>query len=78
MRITIKHEQFGCDCGCCGHRVYWEDDAGHVINGEFEFRHDDLEDPREFARVMTIHALGADRSHEVDWNNCEILNGDSC
>lgn len=37
----LVHDGFGCDTGCCGHRLFACDDSGKVLDNVFEFTHAD-------------------------------------
>jgi hypothetical protein len=38
--VYVVHEGYGCDTGCCGHRLYVEEARGNSVWSEFEFVHD--------------------------------------
>jgi len=53
MKILVYHSYYGCDTGCCGHRIEFhpeDDDSGYEC---FEFGHcpEDVE-PKQFARDL--------------------------
>jgi hypothetical protein len=39
-RVYYVHDYFGCESGCCGHKVVVEDAKGSVRASEFMFEHD--------------------------------------
>jgi hypothetical protein len=50
--VIVVHEGYGCDTGCCGHRVYAMTNKGHEVDSEFEFSHPYGEDYNDFARNL--------------------------
>ena len=43
------HDGYGCDTGCCGHRLYLCDKDGNELDSDFEFDHPYNEDHTQFA-----------------------------
>lgn len=51
----VKHAYFGCDTGCCGHRVFYVDKDGREYGNDFEFDHYDCDNAigeEEWARSL--------------------------
>lgn len=68
-RIIVYHAYYGCDTGCCGHRVELDNDS------EFAFDHcDDDEDPLEFAKKLIEEKYGREHVADLDWLNSQIYN----
>ena len=74
MKIRVFHAYFGCDSGCCGHRieVYPDDDDSHYE--DFEFGHSDKGREKEYARELAENFLK--RHHPeclatIDWDSLE-------
>lgn len=75
-KVIVYHSYYGCDTGCCGHRVeIINPDAERVYtgNGEFKFDHPDQgEDDVTFAIRLVTEEFGADHVEDLDWENCVI------
>lgn len=68
-RVVVYHAYYGCDTGCCGHRIEVGDDESH----KFAFDHcDDDEDPFEFAKRLVTEEYGVAHVADLDWANSEI------
>lgn len=37
--VIVKHDSYGCDTGCCGHRIYLYDENSQEVDSAFEFDH---------------------------------------
>jgi len=55
---TIWHEYYGCDSGCCGHRVTLFDAHGREVTSNFQFLHSNGVDKAEWAQEMVNGAAG--------------------
>lgn len=76
--VVVYHAGYGCDTGCCGHRIEMGDKA------EFTFHHLDgppysifvgaelTDDAREFVRDIVTKAFGAEHVADIDWDNCLV------
>jgi hypothetical protein len=42
-RVVIEHDHYGCDSGCCGHRIYGYNEHGNITCSDFSFNHPDSE-----------------------------------
>lgn len=47
--VYIVHEGYGCDTGCCGHRLYIEATDGTTLASEFDFWHCNADDAKQWA-----------------------------
>lgn len=66
--VIVYHSSYGCETGCCGHRIEMGDDS------KFSFGHcSDDEDPLQFAKSLVTETYGAEHVADLDWANCEIL-----
>ncbi len=66
--IYVCHGLYGCDTGCCGYRLCWDDEADEEILGTgFTFEHPrDGESAQSFAEREWPRDLPA---------NCRVLPG---
>lgn len=49
VKMRVVHDNYGCDTGCCGHRIYGYDDRGVEVFDRFEFAHPYDDDYAGFA-----------------------------
>lgn len=84
MKYVVYHSEYGCDTGCCGHRIVLRDDDGQYVDSGWDFDHPyglyGVEDPkerekiqREFAAKMLKQEFGEEHTADLDWENCLIL-----
>ena len=70
VRVVVLHRSYGCDTGCCGHYVEFDD------REFFDFDHPHGGDRREFAerfaKKAVLDAFGADHVADLEWEKCEI------
>lgn len=69
--VVVYHSYYGCDTGCCGHRVDLED--GLESKTFFIFDHPYDKNPLKFAKKMVRDALGEEHVADLDWDNCVII-----
>lgn len=71
----VAHEYFGCDTGCCGHKIYGLDKNDHEIFSHFEFDHlgEGMTEEEFVQTIVGKHLPGI----QVDWKRCDIR-GDIC
>ena len=74
--IVVYHEQYGCETGCCGHRV-------EVVAGtdRFVFDHANSSDPadtRRFAEDAIRKTFGAEHVADLDFANSVIVESNDC
>jgi hypothetical protein len=74
MKIIVYHTNYGCDTGCCGHRI--EDDFNE--DSTFKFEHPHGQDHLEYAKEFLIQEYGREHLKDLDWDNCIIVDGDNC
>lgn len=67
MKVVVYHSFYGCDSGCCGHIVEFEDESR-----SFRFSHPG-EDHRAYAEGLVREVLGDQHVADLDWENCFIL-----
>jgi hypothetical protein len=73
--IVVYHDFYGCDTGCCGHRI----EAGNNVDFGFSFAHPYLynlltnEETRKFITQIVTEELGADHVKDIDFDQCIIL-----
>jgi hypothetical protein len=67
MKVRVYHAHYGCESGCCGHRVEIPDLKVH----EFGFTHVETRD-RESAVAMAKEILSDIDCGELDWDQVEI------
>lgn len=65
--IVVYHESYGCDTGCCGHRI--EKDGKR----RFEFTHPYGGDHLAWAKVWVAEEFGEEHVKDLDWANCLVL-----
>jgi hypothetical protein len=66
MKITIYHNTYGCDTGCCGHIIEYDGKR------KFFFSHPYGEDHKEFAEDLIREEFGEEHVEDLDWENCII------
>lgn len=69
-KVVVKHDSYGCDSGCCGHRIIACGENGEMVEEDFDFTHPYDESPKIFALSL------ADRHYpgvELGWEECEIF-----
>lgn len=74
MRLLIIHSSYGCDSGCCGHRV--EVQAGDLRRFEFYFDHPGVSEEEKIA--FAIKMVGEDNLADVDFEKSEICSWGMC
>lgn len=76
MKITVLHERYGCETGCCGHVIEVDGKRATLKDGRsFAFHHyyDDTDgDKLEWARQWVSEEFGAEHVKDLDWENCVI------
>lgn len=65
--VIVYHSGYGCDTGCCGHRVEMGDDS------YFVFGHPYGDDPRTYAEDLVRSKFGEEHVADLDWESCEIV-----
>lgn len=79
MRVIVFHSKYGCDTGCCGHRVELIGDDGVRQKRRFSFDHPFEEHLTEdvkkaFARQLVTDEFGEEHVKDLDWEHCIIEN----
>ena len=69
MQVIVYHDGYGCDTGCCGHRI--------EIDGKpqgFYFAHPYIpnEDFKVWATELVRDTCGDECANNLDWENCVI------
>ncbi len=83
MKVIVYHRPYGCDTGCCGHVVEIQYENGESEES-FQFKHagyqfgGKIEEPLEFAKRLVTEEFGVEHVKDLDWDNCNISNGDNC
>lgn len=75
MKLVIRHTDYGCDSGCCGHMVETEDGDPRKFN--FEFSHaggPSTEDKVLFAMGL----VGGVNLEDVDFEASDIRDHGEC
>lgn len=67
MVIVVRHQSYGCECGCCGHVI--EVDG---VEKKHYFEHPYGEDARVFAEQLVARECGEEHVKDLDWANCRI------
>jgi len=67
--VLVYHSYYGCDTGCCGHIVRFEDED----NGHFDFGHPYGKDRLEWAKELLRETLGEDHVADLDWSQSVIV-----
>lgn len=71
--VIVTHDFYGCDTGCCGHRVVAVDCDGGELESRFEFAHpydEHHNKHEEFARGLAAEFYP---TLPLDWPNCEVV-----
>jgi hypothetical protein len=53
--MTVKHDYYGCDSGCCGHKIVLYDAQDNKVAERFEFIHSGDDDPVVWAHSWAEH-----------------------
>ena len=69
MKVIVYHTYYGCETGCCGHAVEFEDGSKY----KFKFTHPYDNDFRKFAEDMIRNQFGEEHVKDLDWENCNII-----
>jgi hypothetical protein len=77
MKITVRvyHSYFGCDTGCCGHRVELTVDDKSMDVGNFEFGHPYNEDLKEWATALAKEEIQRECPEcleSIDWDTIDF------
>ncbi len=75
MKLLIMHSSYGCDSGCCGHRVETED--GDPRKFSFEFTHANGQSDGD-KRALAIEMVGEENLADVDFERSEIYDWRRC
>jgi hypothetical protein len=73
-RATVEHEFYGCDTGCCGHRIHGYDARGGSVCSEFSFSHPDSNDEtdrRRFCEELIADTFGP--GVVLDWDESDAI-----
>lgn len=84
MKIIVCHQWYGCDTGCCGHRVFLyneepskedlDDTPTGYSQNRFYFDHlGDGQDPDQFAKELIATAFGEDKVKFYDKEKSKIM-----
>jgi hypothetical protein len=55
--VRFYHDYYGCDTGCCGHRITVADATGRVRASDFEFAHDHADWKQQVAQLAAQYGL---------------------
>jgi len=72
MKIIVYHSLYGCDTGCCGHRIEIDGER----TGRFVFGHpysDNEADRKRFAEQLVREEFGEEHVKDLDWENCMVI-----
>lgn len=69
LKIIVVHSYYGCDTGCCGHVVRFDDQRL-----DFSFSHPQKgESHSDFVkRIVTAHC-GAEHVADIDFEKCVVI-----
>ena len=65
--VVVYHDYYGCETGCCGHRIEM---AGRH---KFVFSHPYKEDFLEWAKQLVMEQFGEAHVADLDWENCLVI-----
>ncbi len=69
MKLVIYHTYYGCDSGCCGHRVETKD--GDPRKFAFTFDHARSESAEDKA-LFAAELVGEGALKDVDWEASDV------
>lgn len=70
MAIIVYHSGYGCDTGCCGHRIE-DEESGRE---DFFFDHPySTDDHLEWAKKLVRDNWGEEHVADLDWDNCFVV-----
>ena len=82
VAVVVYHSRYGCQTGCCGHRIELRDDPEDEDNwtrSAFEFGHmAEGDDPLEFAKRLVTEEFGAEHVKDLAWDKCVIVSSKDC
>ena len=68
--VRVVHDSYGCESGCCGHKIYgYDEDEKKIWTSEFHFLHPYGDDTNVFINEMV---------HDEFPNGIPIINFDDC
>lgn len=73
-RVTINHDFYGCDTGCCGHYIRGYNERGDIVCSDFTFHHPDADtvaDIYEFTARQVREVFG--HHIPVDLENSDLI-----
>ena len=85
-RLVVFHGSYGCDTGCCGHYITWDDDTHDRLGFTFkaapssqgkseqEYR----EAVVEWAKAEFGDVAAGCSTADLDWENCRLYDRRSC
>ena len=68
--VTVKHDFYGCETGCCGHTIYLYDMHNHVVAQKFVFIHPWADSLEDFCRSLAQRHFP---DIPIRLEQCEIL-----
>jgi hypothetical protein len=78
MKVIVYHAYYGCDTGCCGHRIELQY-PDEMVREAFDFGHClSDQDPIDFARQLVTEQFGEQHVADLDWDNCRIETSEGC
>lgn len=76
MKILVYHTYYGCDTGCCGHRIEFYPTDDDKCYQSFEFDHAEKgQDLKEYARELAENFIKRHHPHcldTIDWSTLEV------
>lgn len=60
----LVHDAYGCDSGCCGHRLFLTDETGAILESAFVFDH--------FYSAHMSEEEWIASTLKNEWKDCEV------
>lgn len=74
LKILVYHTEYGCDTGCCGHRIEVQKVDGKYDISHFEFTHPYGDDPKTWALELAqkfIKKHHPECYDKIDWDTLD-------
>lgn len=71
IKIWVEHGSYGCETGCCGHRVVASSGKFYPM---FDFSHPYGDDKKKFVEDMVADFVKKYdiKEYEIDWLACDV------
>jgi hypothetical protein len=71
-KVSIRHEKYGCDCGCCGHAVYLDGVRKAFAMRDWPELNDKPGRIAAWARDLAEYELTDDELEDADLDHIDV------